>query len=102
ALRALRRKLAEEHSVPPYVIFPDATLLEMLRSQPRSLSDMAQVSGVGARKLERYGQAFLDVLTDSPAAPAAPPQDLRHELASLACAGMTPAQIARQLNCSEK
>ena len=36
------------------------------------------------------------------AAPAAPPQDLRHELASLACAGMTPAQIARQLNCSEK
>ncbi|EPJ7989505.1 DNA helicase RecQ [Pseudomonas aeruginosa] len=102
ALRALRRKLAEEHSVPPYVIFPDATLLEMLRSQPRSLSDMAQVSGVGARKLERYGQAFLDVLTDSPAEPAAPPQDLRHELASLACAGMTPAQIARQLNCSEK
>ena len=96
ALRALRRKLAEEHSVPPYVIFPDATLLEMLRSQPRSLSDMAQVSGVGARKLERYGQAFLDVLTDSPA------EDLRHELASLACAGMTPAQIARQLNCSEK
>lgn len=88
--------------MPPYVIFPDATLLEMLRSQPRSLSDMAQVSGVGARKLERYGQAFLDVLTDSPAAPAAPPQDLRHELASLACAGMTPAQIARQLNCSEK
>ena len=55
--------------MPPYVIFPDATLLEMLRSQPRSLSDMAQVSGVGARKLERYGQAFLDVLTDSPAAP---------------------------------
>jgi superfamily II DNA helicase RecQ len=58
----LRRKLAEEHSVPPYVIFPDSTLLEMLRSQPVSLSDMAQVSGVGARKLERYGQAFLEVL----------------------------------------
>ena len=62
ALRALRRKLAEEHSVPPYVIFPDSTLLEMLRSQPTSLSDMAQVSGVGARKLERYGEAFLEVL----------------------------------------
>ncbi|MFU7526873.1 ATP-dependent DNA helicase RecQ, partial [Pseudomonas paraeruginosa] len=62
----------------------------------------AQVSGVGARKLERYGQAFLAVLTDSPVAPAAPPQDLRHDLVSLACAGMTPAQIARQLNCSEK
>ncbi|MCY1240024.1 ATP-dependent DNA helicase RecQ [compost metagenome] len=104
ALRTLRRKLAQEHSVPPYVIFPDATLLEMLRSQPRSLSDMAQVSGVGARKLERYGQAFLDVLTESEAAPAAPAAvvDLRHELVTLARAGMTPAQIARQLDCTEK
>ena len=103
ALRSLRRKLAEEHSVPPYVIFPDATLLEMLRSQPSSLSDMAEVSGVGARKLERYGQAFLEVLNGSGAddAPAAV-TDLRHELVSLARAGMTPAQIAGQLNCSEK
>ena len=103
ALRALRRKLAEEHSVPPYVIFPDATLLEMLRSKPRSLSEMAQVSGVGARKLERYGEAFLEVLNGSGSgeAPRAV-TDLRHELVSLARAGMTPAQIARQLNCSEK
>jgi ATP-dependent DNA helicase RecQ len=103
ALRSLRRKLAEEHSVPPYVIFPDATLLEMLRSQPGSLSEMAQVSGVGARKLERYGQAFLEVLNGSAADDApAPVADLRHELVSLARAGMTPAQIAGQLNCSEK
>ncbi len=103
ALRSLRRKLAEEHSVPPYVIFPDATLLEMLRSQPGSLSEMAEVSGVGARKLERYGQAFLEVLNGSGADEApAPVADLRHELVSLARAGMTPAQIAGQLNCSEK
>ncbi|MDF3845224.1 DNA helicase RecQ [Pseudomonas citronellolis] len=104
ALRTLRRKLAQEHSVPPYVIFPDATLLEMLRSQPTTLTAMAQVSGVGARKLERYGQAFLDVLTESEAAPAtpAPVVDLSHELVSLARAGMTPAQIARQLDCTEK
>lgn len=104
ALRTLRRKLAEEHSVPPYVIFPDSTLLEMLRSQPVSLSDMAQVSGVGARKLERYGQAFLEVLNNSGGTDEAPKVvlDLRHELVSLARAGMTPAQIAGQLNCSEK
>ncbi|WP_061239752.1 DNA helicase RecQ [Ectopseudomonas composti] len=103
ALRALRRKLAEEHSVPPYVIFPDATLLEMLRSQPSSLSEMAEVSGVGARKLERYGQAFLEVLNGSASNEApAPVADLRHELVSLARAGMTPAQIAGQLGCSEK
>ena len=101
ALRTLRRKLAEEHGVPPYVIFPDATLLEMLRSQPATLGDMARISGVGARKLERYGQAFLDVLQGS-AAPAKSPADLRHELITLARAGMTPAQIARQLDCSEK
>ncbi|NHN79733.1 DNA helicase RecQ [Azotobacter chroococcum] len=101
ALRALRRKLAEEHAVPPYVIFPDATLLEMLRSQPRSLSEMARVSGVGARKLERYGEAFLEVLNRAGEAPK-PVTDLRHELVSLARAGMTPAQIARQLDCTEK
>ncbi|HKS15575.1 MAG TPA: DNA helicase RecQ [Pseudomonas sp.] len=101
ALRALRRKLAEEHSVPPYVIFPDSTLLEMLRSQPTSLSEMGRVSGVGARKLERYGQAFLEVLGGGGDTPKVV-VDLRHELISLARAGMTPAQIAGQLNCSEK
>ncbi len=101
ALRTLRRKLAEEHGVPPYVIFPDSTLLEMLRSQPRSLDEMARVSGVGARKLERYGDAFLQVLAGGESA-AAPVADLRHELVSLARAGMTPSQIARQLACSEK
>ncbi|WP_409279260.1 DNA helicase RecQ [Pseudomonas defluvii] len=101
ALRALRRKLAEEHGVPPYVIFPDSTLLEMLRSQPSSLSEMARVSGVGARKLERYGQAFLEVLGGEAETPKVV-VDLRHELVTLARAGMTPIQIAGQLQCSEK
>lgn len=101
ALRSLRRKLAEEHGVPPYVIFPDSTLLEMLRSQPTSLAEMARVSGVGARKLERYGEAFLEVLGGGAEAPPVV-TDLRHELVSLARAGMTPAQIAGQLKCSEK
>jgi ATP-dependent DNA helicase RecQ len=101
ALRALRRKLAEEHGVPPYVIFPDSTLLEMLRSQPTSLAEMATVSGVGARKLERYGQAFLEVLGGRAEAPTVV-ADVRHELITLARAGMTPLQIAGQLQCSEK
>lgn len=105
ALRTLRRHLAEEHSVPPYVIFPDSTLLEMLREQPEDLDDMAQISGVGARKLERYGAAFLGVLnqTESPAVQPAPSsQDLRHELVTLARSGMTPEQIAQQMQCSLK
>ena len=101
ALRALRRKLAEEHGVPPYVIFPDSTLLEMLRSQPTSLSEMATVSGVGARKLERYGEAFLEVLGGQAETPKVV-ADIRHELISLARAGMTPLQISGQLQCSEK
>ena len=101
ALRALRRKLAQEHSVPPYVIFPDSTLLEMLRDHPTTLGEMAQVSGVGARKLERYGQAFLEVLGGEVEAPKEV-ADIRHELISLARAGMTPIQIAGQLQCSEK
>jgi ATP-dependent DNA helicase RecQ len=103
ALRSLRRKLAQEHAVPPYVIFPDSTLLEMLRSQPETMAEMGQVSGVGARKLERYGAAFLEVLAGGQA--AEPPKevaDIRHELISLARAGMTPTQIAGQLQCTEK
>ena len=102
ALRALRRKLAEEHGVPPYVIFPDSTLLEMLRSQPQSMADMGRVSGVGARKLERYGKAFLEVLGGGAVEAAPVVTDIRHELISLARAGMTPTQIAAQLSCSEK
>ena len=101
ALRALRRKLAEEHGVPPYVIFPDSTLLEMLRSQPTSMGEMARVSGVGARKLERYGEAFLEVLGGQAETPKVV-ADIRHELISLARAGMTPLQISGQLQCSEK
>ncbi len=101
ALRALRRKLAEEHGVPPYVIFPDSTLLEMLRSQPGTMAEMGRVSGVGARKLERYGEAFLEVLGGAAPAPRVV-TDVRHELISLARAGMTPMQIAGQLQCSEK
>ena len=103
ALRTLRRNLAQEHAVPPYVIFPDSTLLEMLRSKPTSMAEMGRVSGVGARKLERYGEAFLQVLAGGGGGEA-PREvaDIRHELISLARAGMTPMQIAGQLQCSEK
>jgi ATP-dependent DNA helicase RecQ len=59
-LRALSRRLAEEQSVPPYVIFHDRVLLELARLRPASADDLLQVSGVGQAKLERYGPAFLD------------------------------------------
>jgi len=59
ALRALRKSLAEENSVPPFVIFHDRTLLEMVSEQPENLSEMALISGVGEQKLQRFGEAFL-------------------------------------------
>jgi len=62
ALRACRRELAKDAGVPPYVIFHDSTLRDMARIRPQSLRDMALVSGVGERKLEAYGEAFLTAI----------------------------------------
>lgn len=64
ALRSRRRELAAAAGVPPYVIFHDATLREMARIRPKSPRDLALLSGIGARKLEAYGEAFLAVLRD--------------------------------------
>jgi ATP-dependent DNA helicase RecQ len=64
ALRSARMAIAKEQGVPPYVIFHDATLLEILRSRPQTTGEMANVSGVGAMKLERYGPAFIKVIAD--------------------------------------
>jgi ATP-dependent DNA helicase RecQ len=62
ALKAKRRALAEAQSVPAYIIFNDRTLIEMAEQRPTTLDGMARVSGVGAKKLERYGMAFLEVI----------------------------------------
>ena len=62
ALRAQRRTLAEEANVPPYVIFHDATLREMATVRPADILALGRISGVGARKLEAYGDAFLAVI----------------------------------------
>lgn len=61
-LRILRRELAETQGVPPYVIFQDAVLDEMIRVRPSTLTEFAALSGVGQKKLERYGEAFLQAL----------------------------------------
>ncbi|WP_319545586.1 DNA helicase RecQ [Ruegeria conchae] len=63
ALKAKRRALAEAARVPAYVIFPDRTLIEMAETRPANLDDMARIGGIGAKKLERYGATFLEVLT---------------------------------------
>jgi ATP-dependent DNA helicase RecQ len=65
ALKAKRTELAREQGVPPYVIFHDSTLLEILTHRPTTLDELAQVSGVGQAKLARYGESFLGVLKDA-------------------------------------
>jgi ATP-dependent DNA helicase RecQ len=64
ALRLHRFELARQQSVPPYVIFPDSTLIAMVQHRPQTLDDFAELPGVGAVKLDRYGEAFLEVLRD--------------------------------------
>ncbi|OIX98435.1 ATP-dependent DNA helicase RecQ [Pantoea sp. Ae16] len=58
-LRKLRKAIADEENIPPYVVFNDATLIEMAEQLPVSASDMLSVNGVGHRKLERFGKPFL-------------------------------------------
>jgi ATP-dependent DNA helicase RecQ len=61
-LRELRARLAREQGVPAYVIFHDATLLQMLRERPQTTDDLGAISGIGAAKLARYGDAFLQAM----------------------------------------
>jgi len=62
ALRELRRTLAREAGVPPYVIFHDSTLRELAAQRPRSDAELSHIGGIGIRKRESYGQAFLDLI----------------------------------------
>lgn len=64
ALRQCRKRLAEEHDVPPYVVFHDATLLDMVRLQPLTDQQLLAASGVGQGKLSRYGAEFLSVIRE--------------------------------------
>jgi len=65
ALRECRRILAEENSVPPYVIFHDATLMQMAADKPTTPDALLEISGVGQTKLERYGPSFLQVISET-------------------------------------
>ena len=64
-LRACRLELANAQGVPPYVIFHDTTLLEMVRQKPTDRLGLSKISGVGATKMDRYGEAFLAVIRAS-------------------------------------
>ena len=61
ALKAWRAEVAREHNLPAYVVFHDATLAEMARMAPRTLDELSTISGVGAKKLQAYGEQILAV-----------------------------------------
>jgi len=63
ALRAWRKRVAEEQGLPPFVIFHDATLREMVAARPRTLAELGQVKGVGETKLQKYGAQLLESLS---------------------------------------
>ena len=63
ALKAKRRFFAEQLGGPAYIVFNDKTLIEMAEKRPMTIDQMAQIGGVGAKKLESYGRAFLEVIS---------------------------------------
>lgn len=100
ALRRLRKQLAEEQEVPPYVIFHDATLMEMVLYRPLNREQMRRLSGVGQRKLDLYGQPFLELIAGFQDDPAPSQQAQAEESLLLYRTGMTVEQVARQLKLS--
>lgn len=61
-LRALRKSIAEERGVPPYVVFNDSTLVELALSKPRSRHELLTIRGIGQKKLDEFGRTFLDAI----------------------------------------
>lgn len=119
-LQALRKRLADEQGVPPYVIFSNASLRLMAQQQPQTRGQFLQISGVGDRKLSQYGDVFLDeirafreekglsIQAETFSTPVAPPQLLPSEpkeatytqlyTLELYQKGLKPADIAEQRN----
>ena len=100
ALRACRKSLADTANVPPYVIFHDATLMEMVERQPQNRDQFSKMSGVGEKKLEAYAEPFLDVIRqhiETTANPASS-SDTVEETLLLFRSGMNADTIAAQRN----
>jgi ATP-dependent DNA helicase RecQ len=93
ALRAKRSELARAREVPAYVIFPDASLIDIAARKPQTLDEFAECHGVGAKKLESFGQKFLEVVT---AGPVEMPHPARRKLAGDANGGLYDALAEAQ------
>lgn len=103
ALKALRKSLADEQGLPPFVIFHDSTLIQMTEKRPTELREMQFISGVGEKKLNQYGEAFIEVIKNHPL-----PQEVNthfsdtvNESLVLFAKELSVEEIARQRNLSE-
>ena len=94
ALRAHRKTLADEQDIPAYMIFHDATLAEMVDRAPQTLEQLGRISGVGARKLDAYGEGFLSVIAEFAEAPEV--SNTVEETIVLSCEGLSPLEIAHR------
>ncbi|WP_010323880.1 DNA helicase RecQ [Marinobacterium stanieri] len=100
ALRALRKQIASDQDVPPYVIFHDATLMEMVLYRPLTSEQMRRLSGVGERKLALYGDPFLELIAEHNQQADAGHNDQAEQSLMLYRTGMTVEQVARQQKLS--
>ena len=98
ALRACRKQLAEEYKVPPYVIFHDATLMEMVERQPQDREQFSRISGVGESKLEKYTDDFLAVILSHIEQTSTASTDTTAESLQLFKSGLDIETIAEQRN----
>lgn len=104
-LKALRKQLANDLDIPPYQIFHDTTLLEMVMRRPVTAAQLHHISGVGERKLALYGDQFLDVIRDDSGAAdeAAHARNVQiDESILLFKSGMTVTQVARMQKLSSR
>ena len=62
SLKELRLNIAREKSIPAFVIFTDASLIEMAKMKPKNLQEMIKINGVGPSKLKKYGNSFLEII----------------------------------------
>ncbi|MBF9255609.1 DNA helicase RecQ [Pontibacter sp. 172403-2] len=101
-LRALRKRIADEANVPPYVVFTDSTLLEMAAEKPANKIAMLSIAGVGKVKYEHYGDAFINEIIDFVTEEQAKGNTIKGatHLVTLEAfqKGRTPEQIARERN----
>jgi ATP-dependent DNA helicase RecQ len=96
ALRNCRKQLAEENNVPPFIIFHDATLAEMLERQPTNRDQFALINGVGIKKVEQYADAFLEVINNHTSRESSNTTDTVTESLLLFRSGLDVNAIANQ------